>query len=189
MKWQKFVEHCENTLGVTYPDDLPIWRARGVATMVLKKKIATKPEYYTWDNLMLAVAYLRKQQMTVQHPVAVCWWVEAALEVAATPTPPRPLGELIDSALAVEQMQRLFGWQYWVGRLVRSMGNARQDTYDEWYAERWNILHNPARVCGNCSHARLGQTIHCSLFSRDVPDTQAEHCRSFDLTTARALRA
>jgi len=186
-----FVIHCENVLGTSYPTNQPLWQGRALEAKKLKAKMVKNPQLYTWENLTLAVEYLRRRRQAVASPVVACWYVKPALGEAPTPEPARPLGDLIDEALADEQMQRLHGWQQWVSRLVRAQGDVRQEVYDEWRTERWEVLREPpARLCGNCTHALLGQLVHCTLFNFGVLDERASagDCRAFEVTTGRWLQ-
>lgn len=124
----------ENTLGWTPPDHLPLWKSRSVEAGKINRQVEANPRLYTWHNLELAVEYLRRKRQPVKSPVGVIYAVEKALEDAAAPPVQRPLGELIDSALAWEHEHELPDSAKWIGWLTRASGNARQGVYDEWVA-------------------------------------------------------
>lgn len=124
----------ENTLGWTPPDDVPLWKSRAREAGKINAAIKRNPKLHSLANLELAVEYLRRKRQPVKSPVGVIYAVEKALEDAAAPPVQRPLGELIDSALAWEHEHELPDSAKWIGWLTRASGNARQGVYDEWVA-------------------------------------------------------
>lgn len=132
----QFVELCENTLGWVPDSSKPLLTARRIMAGRLKQAIAKDPGKLTWHNLELAVEMLRRRRQPITSPVYVIYKVDEALEMAHAPAPARPLGDLMEKALAVEMALDTDESRYWVGRLVRAQGDARREVYDEWHAER-----------------------------------------------------
>lgn len=131
----EFVEMCENVLGWTPDSSKPLWKARQIMAGRVNKTRASNPTLYSWLNLELTVEWLRRKRQMIQSPLFVFYKVEEAVREANRPEPPRPLTDLIAAALADEMMNPTPS-DFWVGRLTRSAGLARQDVYDEWVAER-----------------------------------------------------
>ena len=131
---------CENRLGWVPDQTKELWKARAIQAGRLNKAIAKNPALYTWHNLELAVELLFRQRQPIQSPMFVLYQVEEAVKLAAKQAEPRPLGELIDEAIAVEQAQPSSQQHNWVGQLTRAVGSYRRDAYDEWLAERGHLL-------------------------------------------------
>lgn len=134
----EFVRLVENVLGwvPVHKDAAQEWRTYAMEAGKLKRKIATAPHLYTWDNLVLAVEFLRRKKETPKSPTAVCWAVERALAAAAAPRNNTEIEELLGFALEQEFGNREPGWDDWVGRLTRATGPARMDVYEAWKAAR-----------------------------------------------------
>ena len=135
----EFVLLVENTLGWVPDESLELWKARAIMAGRLKKAMAKKPSLYTWENLELAVELLRRQRQPVKSPIFVLYKVEEALK-AAVVEQQRPLGDLIDEAIATERSQPSLTSQDWIDQLTRAVGKYRQDAYDEWRAERGHLF-------------------------------------------------
>lgn len=138
---KSFVEYVEGALGWVPPETAttPRWKAIINEAAKVKKKVATDPVLYTWENLALTVEWLRRRKEPIKTPTSVFWRVEAALRDSATPVvPERPtdIAVAVQQAIDREQAQRAPGWQGWVSRLTRAQGAGRQDTYNEWKAAR-----------------------------------------------------
>lgn len=135
---------CENRLGYVPDETKELWKARAIQAGRLNKAIAKDP-LLTWENLELAVEYLFRKRQPIKSPLYVTYVVKDALKLAAETSKPRPIGELIDEAIALEQAQRPSREQEsWLGQLTRAAGSYRQATYDEWYAERGHLLQTVA---------------------------------------------
>lgn len=136
----EFVILCENTLGYNPDETKDLWKARAIMAGRLKRAIAQKPTLYTWANLELAVEMLRRQRQPIQSPLFVLYKVEEALKAAPEATPPKPLAELVEQAVAAERSQPALTSASWVSQLTRAVGKYRQETYDEWRAERGHLF-------------------------------------------------
>jgi hypothetical protein len=130
----EFCLAVENALGVALEEtpDKPLWRLRQIEASKVNRKIKTDPGLYSWENLQIALEYCVRKRINIKSPVAVLFRVEKAL--AARPKAPRqrPLGELIDEAVAQEMNTQRTGWNEWVGLLVRAAGPARAEVHAEW---------------------------------------------------------
>lgn len=138
---KSFVEYVEGALGWAPPETTktPRWKAILNEASKVKRKQATDPTLYTWQNLALTVEWLRARKEVIKTPTSIFWRVEDALRDSATPVTPKPVLEIsqaVQQAVEAEQARRAPGWQGWVGRLTRAQGAGRQDTYDEWKAAR-----------------------------------------------------
>lgn len=136
---KNFVLFVENTLGCAPDVTKERWRAVILEASKVKKKIATNPTLYTWENLALTVEWLRQKRKVVRSAAAVLWNVEDALRDSANTRQPDQIVNVavaIKEAIAWEQANRIPGYQGWVGRLTRAAGDGRQDTYTEWKAAR-----------------------------------------------------
>lgn len=137
-----FLLAVEQTLG--WPLDPPpggeLWRARMVWAGKVNKAIKKDPELYTWDNLECSLEYCRTKRIAVKSPLYLFSLVEKALaEKERVETPKgraRPLGELIDQAIAHEMSTQAPGWTQWVGRLSRAAGPGRAEMHREWLEAR-----------------------------------------------------
>lgn len=134
----EFVVLCENTLGYNPDPTKELWKARSIMAGRLNKAIKAKPHLYTWENLELAVELLRRQRQPVASPMFVLYKVEEALKAAAA-AQIRPLGELIDEAVAAERSLPQPS-QDWIDQLTRAVGKYRKDALDEWQAERGHLF-------------------------------------------------
>lgn len=129
-----FIVFVENQLGWTpeTSEKKPLWKARAIEVAKLKKKMATDPNLYTWDNLALAVEYLRHKRQPVTSPVAVCWFVKDALKDAVERPTLTDLGEAVQAAIDWEKRHQIPGFAEWIITLTRAHGSARGAVLDEW---------------------------------------------------------
>lgn len=127
---------CENQLGMVLNPDLPEWKARAVEAGRVNRMRA-KTHGVSWDDLALAVEYLRRRKQTIHTAAFLFYVVDKARAAAAVPEPALPLEERIRAAIAYE-MQTMTDpvSDRWLTRLSRSRGSGRQDVYREWLAER-----------------------------------------------------
>lgn len=136
-----FCTYVEGLLGwsPTKPNANPVTRAKAFNREVglVKAKIATRPDLYTWENLQLAADWCRKHYKALR-PSSVLFKVEAAIEEFCVRQPPRQtdLTIAVEAAIAHEQGTQREGWQDWIGQLVRSRGAGREAVYQEWLIER-----------------------------------------------------
>jgi hypothetical protein len=85
----------------------------------------------TENDLVLALAYCVRRRLPLDSPLELLGMVDAARQ--ATHVPRRhDLDLACDDAIAWESMRADEDTQYWITRVVRSSGPARQDTLDEW---------------------------------------------------------
>ena len=136
MKSTKIVELIENTLGWAAPIGEPLWKVRSREAGKLNRKIATRPSFYTERNILLAIEYCRREHITIETPVGVLGFVEAAVREANKPEVERPLDQAIAEAIAWEQDNEQQGFGHWVTRLRRANGAARRDVLTEWKQAR-----------------------------------------------------
>lgn len=134
---KQLLEHLGNELGWMPEESATRPRYMVMATYAkrINAAIAKKPKLHTWGNLELAVAYLRAQRKTITSPLAVFAYIEPALKLAPVVVV-RPLGDLIDGAIAQENSRQLPGWEEWRDRLARAFGEYRREVYAEWQTER-----------------------------------------------------
>lgn len=134
-----FCEWVENELGWAVPSETPEIRRKALIaeTAKVKRRIASMPGLYTWDNLALTVTWLKKKRKTTT-PWGVLGWVQVALRDSKTRAEQRPadIAVAISTAIATEQATRRPGYEEWVRRLTRAQGAGRQAVYEEWETER-----------------------------------------------------
>jgi hypothetical protein len=128
-KLSEFILYVENTLGWAPPENQERWVSYGIEARKLKRKMATNPDLYTLDNLVLAVALLRHERKPVRSPVAVCSHVERAIKLAAAPETTSDLAGKIHQAI-IEAFTA--GDTTWVERLAAAHGTARRETLNAW---------------------------------------------------------
>jgi hypothetical protein len=123
----EFVLAVENMLGWAAEETptKPLWKVRQVEAGKINRKRKEDPELYSWENLEI-------ERIAVKSPVGVLWKVQKALAERPREERPRPLGELIEEAVAHEQSQQRAGWQEWLISLQRAQGNYREDLLREW---------------------------------------------------------
>lgn len=129
----RFLKDLENTLGW-----LP--RNRKMSAAKLLREMEADRRLYTWDNLTLAMEYLRRQRRTVKSPTAILLYVKPALELANAPVASTDLQTQIEQALTYEHEHHGTDWERWVGRLVRARGEARAEVWAEWQQARNGVL-------------------------------------------------
>lgn len=134
---KQLLEHLSNELGWVPEESAtrPHYMVINTHAQHINAAIARKPKLHTWANLELAVAYLRAKRKTITSPLAVFAYIEPALKLAPVVVA-RPLGDLIDGAIAQETSLQLPGWEEWRDRLARAFGEYRREVYAEWQAER-----------------------------------------------------
>lgn len=127
------VNLAEQVLGWVPDPTKPLWKARAIEAAKLKRKMLTNPKLYSWHNLELTVEWCRRHKEEVPSPASLCWRVERAVKEANAPASVRPLGDLVDAALALELGRpHEPGSAEWVTRFIRAQGNARSDVLDAW---------------------------------------------------------
>lgn len=128
----EFCQLVENTLGWEPDETLPPWKVMSAEVGKLKRKMATKPKLYTWENLTLAAELLRRERKTVTSPAAVCWHVERAIRAANQTVTSDIVGHI--HAAVTEAF--LAGEPEWVERLARAIGDGRYEVLEQWKAFR-----------------------------------------------------
>lgn len=131
MTYVAFVELVENVLGWTPPEG-SLRRARSLEAMKLKRKMDTNPELYTWENMRTALEWCRRKKVLVATPASVCWKVEQALREGLGEEETTATGVSIQEAIGTEQARQDEMSEYWITRLTRSMGPAREEVLQEW---------------------------------------------------------
>lgn len=122
----EFCKLVEAHLGWEAPAGAPHQRYRAEASKV-KKKIATNPDLYTWHNLQLAVALLRREKKP-RSPVGVFSHVNRALDLS------------LDRDTDVEeQIRKVVAYETalgdpagWAVRFARATGAYRAEALAEW---------------------------------------------------------
>lgn len=125
----EFVKIVESRLGFVIPPVDPHWETYRQEASKVKRKIATNPQLYTWDNLLLAVEYLAQKGMS-RNPVGVFSFVESALAVAKEPEQDVELD--IRAAIRVELHRG--DPDGWLPRFSRAVGGYRREALEEWRA-------------------------------------------------------
>jgi len=136
-----FCEWVEQELGWEVPSETSEIRRKAliVECAKVKRRMATNPEQYSWDNLAVTVAWLKDKRKTVT-PWGVLGWVQVALKETRRRPSARPtdIAVAIAQAIEREQSQRREDWEFWVRRLTRAQGDGREDVYTEWEQQREN---------------------------------------------------
>ena len=137
MNAMEFVIDVENSLGWSGPDSSKPYKARIAEAGKVKRKIASRPSYFSDENIALALAYCQRNKLSVRSPVGVLNFIQQALRDA-------PVAQINEQILE-ERISAAIGWERehggaqaddWIRRLVRAEGAARQQVYDQWYQER-----------------------------------------------------
>lgn len=131
MTYVDFVERVENMLGWVPKGKGTAYKLRSIEASRLKRKMDTNPALYTWENMLLALDWCRRNKYATT-PTGVCWKVEQAVKQAADEKPLTETGAGIQAAISVEQGRRDSLSEYWITRLSRSSGQARDDVLLEW---------------------------------------------------------
>lgn len=128
----RFCELVEARLGWEVPSRRVRWRVLMSEGNKVAKKVATNPDLYTWDNLILAVELCARERKS-RTPLGVFAHVERALDLA------------LDDEIDVEQeIREVVAYETsrgdpggWVVRFARATGHYRRLALDEWkQAER-----------------------------------------------------
>lgn len=130
----QFVELVSNRLGWLPPGKAEPWREVAIEASKVKRKIATNPVLYTWDNLELAVELLARERVTPKSPAAVCWHVERALRLAEVDVSRATIDAEVEEAIRLEV--EAGDPDQWAIRLARSFGMGRVEVLNQWRSER-----------------------------------------------------
>jgi hypothetical protein len=125
---REFVEAVENMLGWMPVE--PRWKSIRTEAGKVKRKQATDPVLYSFGNLELALALLRKEHKDVTSPVAVFWHVERALKMGEVVIETDDLDDQV--TLLIEHLSEHGDPGDWLPRLVRAQGKGRQEVLDEY---------------------------------------------------------
>lgn len=135
-----FAEYVEGRLGWPVPSATSLQRRKALMAEAakIKRKIATDPDLFTWDNLRLAVEYVHSQHLYGRSPVAVFSFVHIAVAEDRKRREPAPteIALAVQSAIDTEMGEQLAGWEEWVRRLARASGTGRETVHSEWAACR-----------------------------------------------------
>lgn len=123
---------CENKLGWQPNTKQPLFKARAVEAMKLKRAMEKDPVTYTIANLELAVEWSWRHRKPVTSPAALIHRVEAALERSAAPVETTELGERVQAAVDRELALDRPESTEWIARLTRAFGVFREDVLTEW---------------------------------------------------------
>lgn len=134
---------CENTLGYTHKthkangEEIPLWKSRRAQAGALNRKVKERPALYTWANLELAIEYCRHKRLPLKSIPGLCWFVEDAIKLAATPEKKSVTSTSVEEAMQYELGHpELPDQQLWLRRLVRSQGRERLEVLSEWEEAR-----------------------------------------------------
>lgn len=122
-------EYCklvENRLGWVPPTGAPFRQYRAEAAKV-KRKIATNPDLYTWENLRLAVELLAREKQS-RTPLGVMAHVDRALDLALDRE--HDVEQLIREAISYESHRG--DPAGWITRFARATGAYRAQALAEW---------------------------------------------------------
>jgi hypothetical protein len=122
----EFCKLVENRLGWAPPAGAP-YRQYRVEAAKVKRKIATDPDLYTWDNLKLAVALLAREKQP-RTPMGVFAHVDRALDLALDKD--HDVEHEIRQVVAYESA--LGDPAGWVTRFARATGQYREMALNEW---------------------------------------------------------
>lgn len=121
----EFCKVVENRLGWR-PPDLG-WRSYIPAARVVRRKIASNPRLYTWENLLLAVELLAREKQP-RSPAGVFAHVERALERKREDD--SDVEKRIQHAVGIEAGRG--DPEGWGVRFARAMGPFRLELIEEW---------------------------------------------------------
>lgn len=127
MSATQFVVMVENYLGWRPKGEGPTWKLERKAAAQVKRMIATNPELFTWDNLRIAIALLRREKRAAT-PLGVFFHVERALEVVADEESDLEMD--IRDAMTIEAGRG--DPDGWVERFSRAVGIYRGEALAEW---------------------------------------------------------
>jgi hypothetical protein len=122
-------EYCklvENRLGWA-PPGIYGWKKYAAEAAKVKRKIATDPNLFTWDNLMLAVELLVREKQP-RTPIGVFAHVDRALDLALDKD--HDIEHEIRGVVAYESA--LGDPAGWVTRFARATGQYREMALNEW---------------------------------------------------------
>jgi hypothetical protein len=121
---------CENTLG-WHPQGEDLWKARALQVYILRRAMAKQK--YTVRDVRLAIAWCRHEGKQVTSAAALLVFVPRARELAVVePVNASTLDEHQGAAIAWENGRSDEDSQYWITRLVRSVGSVRREVLSEW---------------------------------------------------------
>jgi hypothetical protein len=124
----EFVQAVENMLGWVPKE--PRWKTYVTEAGKVKKKIATDPDLYTFENLGLALALLQHERKSVDSPAGVLFHVERASKMGEVAAPTDDVDDDID--VLIERLSVEGDPDGWVQRLVRASGAGRELVMDEY---------------------------------------------------------
>lgn len=136
MNLTQFVLDVENQLGYQPPPGQPLWRARVTDAAKLKRKIASKPQLYSDENLAAALEWCRINKIEVKSPLGVLNFVHLATTRTQVINARTTLDEQISEALGWERERGDVLSEIWIRRLTRAEGSARDAVYQEWQRDR-----------------------------------------------------
>ncbi len=127
------VKFAENELGWAPKDGTPVWRWR--AAYCVRLEDAMKRYGHTTEDIRAAIAYCKTTKTRVEGPGQLARHVGEALTRLADPDEREladDLGQQIQAAIDWESGHGEPDREYWITRLVRSVGPGRADTLTEW---------------------------------------------------------
>lgn len=128
MNATEFCKLVENQLGWEPPQGVRGWELYRAEAAKVNRKIGTNPTLYTWENLRLAVALLRRERQS-RTPIGVFAHVDRALDLALDHS----------EADIEEEIRKVIAYEAdrgdpngWVGRLTRATGKYRRVALEDW---------------------------------------------------------
>lgn len=136
---------CENALGWTPPDNVPVWKSRSVHAGLLRK--AMVKHGVSLEDLELAVAFCEREREPIKSPAALVYKVERARELANVNPTTTTVHKAAYKTEVVEEtdlsmdVQRALEWEQmhedhlslgWITRLTRAQGDYRRDVLKDW---------------------------------------------------------
>lgn len=122
-----FCTYVEAELGWDNPNAFKGYQSYMTEAAKVKRKIATRPDLYTWKNLQLAVQLLKREHQT-RTPVGVFAHVERAQESATADDIPVEVD--VQRAIAAEQLRG--DPDGWIGRFMRAAPAFQTQLLMEW---------------------------------------------------------
>lgn len=118
-----FTQYCREWLGTEIPvgSDRTKWFGQLKTEMDLHE--------WSWDDLVKAVAYIKREGLTVRHPYGVLHHVERAREALGNRT-------IVDVQAKVAAALGVETDPDWVRRLSLAQGKALEMVYENWRKER-----------------------------------------------------
>lgn len=117
--------------------DLAGWKKKAIEAGKINRKVATKPDTYSWANLAETVRYCRRNRLEVKAPMGLFFHVDEAILAKRRADKARAASEkdmTYERALEIERSRP--DGAAWVAKFTRAAGPARKELLAEWTATR-----------------------------------------------------